>query len=293
MNGNTASRVSQRSAATVALLTLCLGTVDVPQSYGAGVWTNEPSGASVVLDCPFNSVNGCGILDAYSSSQIASDSSAPISPGSAVQSTLYAGNSAGGMQLNYVTPQVQREMYVGLMWRTNPEFQGRQVGNKMFFVRGPQNNGVFLFNNAALNNGSGAMIFSHNSSSHDNTHACALDLGLACYPNVGSGILRVGTWTKMEVYIKSSTTMTSRDGIVRWWINGVPAGNYTNLNYCANGLNEWVWSETWDGGVNPAPSVNWSHYIDHLHISIPGGSNGADQPPGPPASPTMRSVTTP
>ena len=143
MNGNTASRVSQRSAATVALLTLCLGTVDVPQSYGAGVWTNEPDGASVVLDCPFNSVSGCGILDAYSSSQIASDSSAPITPGNVVKSTLYAGNSTGGMQLNYVTPQVNREMYVGLMWRTNPQFFGRQVANKMFFVRGPVSNGFF------------------------------------------------------------------------------------------------------------------------------------------------------
>jgi len=34
-------------------------------------------------------------------------------------------------------------------------------------------------------------------------------------------------------------------------------------------------------------------YRAPVHISIPGGSNTADQPPGPPAMPTMRSVTTP
>ncbi len=292
MHRNSRTKAFKKLTTIVSAMTLCLGVVAAPQIYGAGVWTNEPAGANVVLDCPFNSVQGCGILDAYSSSQITSDSSAPISPGSAVKSTLYAGNSSGGMQLNYVTSQAYREMYVGLMWRTNSQFQGRQVGNKTFFVRGPQNNNVFLFNNAALNNGTGLMIFSHNSANLDNSHACALDIGLACYPNVGPGVLNVGVWTKLEAYIKASTTNTSRDGIVRWWVNGVPAGNYTNMNVASLGLNEWVWSETWDGTVNPAPSVDWSHFIDHLHISIPGGGS-TDQPPGPPQTPSLRSVTTP
>ena len=292
MHRNSRTKAFKKLTTIVSAMTLCLGVIAAPQTYGAGVWTNEPAGANVVLDCPFNSVQGCGILDAYSSSQITSDSSAPISPGSAVKSTLYAGNSSGGMQLNYVTSQAYREMYVGLMWRTNSQFQGRQVGNKTFFVRGPQNNNVFLFNNAALNNGTGLMIFSHNSANLDNSHACALDIGLACYPNVGPGVLNVGVWTKLEAYIKASTTNTSRDGIVRWWVNGVPAGNYTNMNVASLGLNEWVWSETWDGTVNPAPSVDWSHFIDHLHISIPGGGS-TDQPPGPPQTPSLRSVTTP
>jgi hypothetical protein len=130
----------------------------------------------------------------------------PHLAGSTVKSSIYPGNSAGGMQLNYQTSQLNREMYVGLMWRTNPQFQGRPVGNKTFFIRGPGSNGVFLFNNAALNNGSGSMIFAHNTGGLDNSHACALDSGLACYPNVGPGILTVGTWTKLEAYIKSSTT---------------------------------------------------------------------------------------
>jgi len=277
----------------VAVLTFCAGIAGVQHSHAAGVWTNEPAGASVVMDCPFNSVGGCGIFDAYSSSQIASDSSAPISPSSAVKSSIYPGNSAGGMQLNYQTSQLNREMYVGLMWRTNPQFQGRPVGNKTFFIRGPGSNGVFLFNNAALNNGSGAMIFAHNTGGLDNSHACALDSGLACYPNVGPGVLTVGTWTKLEAYIKASTTSTSRDGIVRWWVNGVPAGSYTNLNYGAGGLNEWAWSETWDGWVNPLPTVEWNHFIDHLHVSVGGGGASTDQPPGPPANPTIRSVTIP
>lgn len=287
---------------TIRLITLAVCLFWAQPSWAQ--WTNEPAGSSTVLDCNFSSTPGaCGIMDAYSSSIPATDATAPVSPSGVIKSNMPAHSGFGGMQLNYVTPQIYREMYVGLMWRTNPQFQGRPVGNKMFFVRGPQNNGVFLFNNTALNNGSGPMIFAHNSGALNNSHACALDLGLACYPNVGPGILTVGTWTKLEAYIKSSTTATSRDGIVRWWVNGAPAGNYTNLNINQLGSNEWVWSETWDGcGINGVPpcdlgsinTVEWSHYIDHLHISIPNcisgcapAGGGTPPPPPPPLPPNM------
>lgn len=292
MDGNSTSQASKRLATFVAVLTLCAGLVGAQQSHAAGVWTNEPAGASVLLDCPFNSLNGCGILDVYFSSQITSDSSAPVSPNSVVQSTLHAGNASGGMQIGIAFPQTYREMYVGLMWRTNPQFEGRLVGNKLFFVRGPGMNGVFLFGADRLTNGSNSMIFGTNTGGVDNSHACSSG-GLLCYPNAGPGTLTVGVWTKLEAYIKSSTTATSRDGIVRWWVNGVLAGNYINMNYGWSGLNDWTWSETWDGYVNPVPSVDWNHFIDHLHVSAGGGGASTDQPPGPPANPTIRSVTIP
>ncbi len=264
-------------------------------AQAAGVWTNEPAGASVVLDCPFNSVSGCGILDAYSSSQIVADGTAPISPSSVVKSTFYAGNASGGMQLNYVTPQIQSEMYVGLIWRTNPEFQGNQGSwsNKMFFVRGPNSNGLLLMY-GPTNGGPYYATFGVNTGGLDNSHVCQSDLGLICPPNVNSSAAQLfrGVWTKLEMYVKKSTTNTSRDGILRWWVNGVLVGNYTTLNYAAAGLNEWVWSEAWDGTFNPN-HVEWNHFIDHLHVSTPSGGGSTDQPPGPPASPSIRAVTVP
>lgn len=298
MDGNSTSQASKRLATIVAVLTFCAGSVGAQHSHAAGVWTNEPAGANVVVDCNFSSTPGaCGILDAYSSAEVASDSSAPLSPSGVLKSTLRAGNSAGGMQLNFATPKPNnREMFMGIIWRTNPEFQGRPNSNKLFFLRGPQANGVWIFGNSALVNGSAPLIFGHNTGGGllDNSHACSADLGLLCFPNVGPGLLTRGVWTKIEAYVKSSTTNTSRDGIVRWWINGVLVGNYTNLNYGGTaGINEWVWSETWDGGVNPLPTVDWNHFIDHLHISIPNGGSGSDIPPGPPAQPTLRSITVP
>lgn len=263
-------------------------------------WTNEPAGSSVVLDCNFSSTPGaCGIQDVYSSSFQDTDASAPVSPSGVVRSTLPALSGFGGMQLDYVTSQTYREMYVGLMWRTNPQFQGRAANsNKLFFVRGPMNNGVFSMYGPI--GGPFQLIFGHNNGSLDNSHACSFDLGLICYPNVSRGTLTPGVWTKLEAYLKSSTTSTSRDGIVRWWVNGVLAGNYTNLNINQLGINEWVWSETWDGcGINGAPPCDigptggntneWSHYIDHLHISIPtcpsGSTCGTTPPPPTPLPP--------
>ena len=272
------------------MLALLLVLLFPALSHASATWPNEPAGFQTALDCLFNvkptptrDPAGCGIENTYNAGAIVTDGTAPLSPSNVYKSWLSAGDSSGGTQLNWVNPAgTSREMYVGILWRTNPQFQGRQVGNKMFFVRGPVNNGVFLFGNSALSNGSAPMIYSHNSANLDNSHTCAFSLGLACFPNAGSGVLTVGTWTKLEAYIKASTTDTSRDGIVRWWVDGVLAGNYTNMNVASRGLNEWVWSETWDGTVNPVPSVEWAHYIDHLHVSTGTASQPFDTPAGPP-----------
>lgn len=265
----------------------CIGAIAEAQT-----WLNKPSGFVTILDCPFNSVQGCGIVDAYSSSVIATDATAPISPSNAVKSTIFAGNNYGGMQLDYVTSQTFPEIYVGLMWRTNPEFYGRTVNDKMFFIRGPQTNGYFGMY-ACPGCTQRQFGWSHNASNVDNSHTCG-DSGFWCYPNVGTPAITIGQWTKIEIYMKSSTTMTSRDGILRWWINGQPAGNYTNINYAPYGLNDWTWSETWDGYVNPVPTVDWSHFIDNLTIAVPSGSGGTSDvtPPTQVTGFSASSVTT-
>lgn len=282
----------------VLRLVLILVALLIPALTSAQTWPNEPSGSTQVMNCNFTSTPGsCGILDAYSSSFLDSDATAPVSPSGVLRSTIQAGQNSGGMQLNYVVGPggaTYNEMFVGLMWKTNAGFEGRPQGNKTFFMRGPGSNGVFLFDTDALSSGSGPMVFNHNTGTLDNSHACALDLGLFCNPNSGGPNLTVGTWTKLEAYVKKSTTCTSRDGIVRWWINGAPTGNYTNLNYACSGLNEWSWSETWDGTPNFTVTTPWSHYLDHLYISIPncpsgctvtgGGTTPPPSPPPPPPS---------
>lgn len=288
-----------RLLALWAMLLLC------PLS-AAAQWSNEPVGSTQILNCSFSTApNGCNILDAYSSSANTTDATAPVSQPGVLLSTLPAGSYTGGMQLNYVFPGGLRvrEMFVGMAMRTNAGFQGRTVGNKTFFMRGPGSpvtyNGVFLFGNQSLSAGSAPFIFAHNTGGGlDNSHVCSLDFGLACFPNVGAGTFTVGTWSKIEAYIKCSTTKTSQDGIVKWWLDGVPAGNYTNINYCPDGLNEWAWSETWDGATCCTfATVAWNWFIDHAYVSYKScmvncsGGSSDTSPPSQVTGVTVNSTT--
>ena len=249
----------------------------------AAQFTNEPSGFVPVQNCNFSSTPAaCGILDVYLSTFSDSDGTASISPPGVNRSTMFAGNNFGGSQMEYIVPFKSREMYIAHMWRTNPEFAGRQVGNKLYFHGGREGSGLFLFGAGGSQGASQkAIVWSFNSAKWNNTHISS-DLGL--YPNVGSGLATTGQWTLIESYIKASTTYTSRDGIIRWWVNGALAGNYTNVNYAPEGLDFYTFTQTWDGTVNPVPTQNWSHYLDHFRVSVPncppgGCSGGGDVTP--------------
>lgn len=273
--------------ALLLLLTLLFPVI----GHASATWPNEPNGSTVLVDCTFSSTPGaCGILDVYSSSIQASDGTAPVSPSGAAKALLPAFETEGGMQLIYTVPGNSpiREMYVGFTWRTNAQFQGRIVQNKLFFIRGPVlGNGYFGMWNPP-GSPTMKMEWGHNTSGLDNSHTCGLDLGLWCYANAGPSMVTLGSWTKIEVYQKASTTATSRDGILRWWVNGVLGGNYTNLNYAPNGLTEWQWNNTWDGtqDMGTSNTVDWEHWIDHVHISAPPASQPIDTPAGAPATPT-------
>jgi len=274
------------TAPCLALLFLLIPTNSFAQ------WTNEPPGSTKILDCPFSGPDSdCGINDVYNSAVQGSDPSAPVSgPGISVD-TLQPFAKTGGSQRSYLFGNNYNEVYMGMMVRTNPEFEGRIVGNKMWFLRGPDSNGVWLLASESRLKPGGSVIFGHNTGGGlDNSHTCAADLGLICYANAGGGYLTKGQWTKLEAYVKKSTTNTSRDGIVRWWINGQLAGNYENMNYAGAGLNEWVWTETWDGAgdMGTSNTVTWNWYFDHLYLSIPNCPDGCklsgwqNLPPGNP-----------
>jgi hypothetical protein len=118
-------------------------------------------------------------------------------------------------------------------------------------------------------------------------------------PNAGNGTVTAGSgWHRIEVYLKTSTSKTSRDGAVKWWLDGQLIGNYPSINLSPGGLQEFQINHTWDGSsclVAPARDMTkaWHHYWDHLHLSVGQGTGSLDQPPGPPSSPNLRSVSIP
>jgi len=278
----------RRSLLFILLMVLATPSLSLAQ------WTNKPSGFTTVLECPFStSPTNCGIWDIYNSAIVSSDGAAPVSPSGVVIGRMLSTAVNGGMQLVKNWP-VSREQYVGLTWRSNTGFGGRPVGNKMFFMLGPEAGGVFLWGADALNSGCEQLIWGTNTLNYDNYHICSFSL--ICYPNVNptAATMCRGNWYKIEVYFKSSTTATSRDGIWRWWVNGVLVGNYTNANWNPQGGNEWQWNNTWDssGDLQNIPRASdWEHYLDHIVIAVSNGSVSIDNPPGPPGGVTGFTAT--
>lgn len=287
------------------MLTACLGIAISPLSYGAGAWTNEPSGFSVIVDCPFSNSLCPGMWDAYNSASFANVPGGPVSPNTVLDDYIGAGSSTGNGMWGANLSDA-KELYIGTWWSTNSDFQGMcNNANKMLFARSPSIDNNFLVWQGPP--GSPKTLKWYMQATYDNCGHPG-EFGM-CYsqgdgtgwfePNVGNGTVSHGSgWHRIEIYLKTSTTKTSRDGSVKWWIDGQPVGNYPTVNLSPGGLQEFQINHTWDGSSclvapNRDMSKSWHHYWDHLHISTGRGGGSTDQPAGPPASPTLRSVTTP
>ena len=239
-------------------------------------WPNEPPGSTPLVDCTFDTLD-CGgqLWNVYNSGAIVEDGSAPGSPPKVGRASLFYPETHGGIVLIYLKRAPLQEIYVGFWFKLNKEWQQNSVGsNKVFFLRTENDlHGGTRMNGYWAVHGYGnpmQLVWSHNSGNQDNSHTCSLDLGLMCFPNVGSGNIFVGRWHRIEAYVRASTCTICRNAIVRWWVDGQLAGNYTNLNYGTKVVNEWVWGQTWDGAGNALGRTHDVHqFIDHVHISAP------------------------
>jgi len=242
----------------------------------SGSWANAPAGGVVLLDHSFSTATTTGLTTPYNNTVIVSDASAPFSGPNVARQRLEALARFGGDELTYQSPSNYREMYFGLYWRTNPQFQGRIVGNKLFFLRGvPGVNGVFVMGGGPNQGGGGFyLVWSFNTGMLNNSHLP----GDGAFGNVAGSDSTIipGLWYKIECHIRASTTASSRDGFIRWWINGALTGSYDNINYASQTatagspgfLNQWVWNQTWDGSgdMGSSNTVPWEHYVDHVYI---------------------------
>jgi hypothetical protein len=86
--------------------------------------------------------------------------------------------------------------------------------------------------------------------------------------NVNNPEFTLGTWHRIEVYLKFGTSATSNDGILKSWLDGTLVMNYSNVNYPYDGFGEIQYAPVW-GGVGDAKSETDYFWIDHTHISRP------------------------
>lgn len=284
-------------------------------------WVNEPVGSTLITECGFPLSSCPGWYDGYGT-PYASDGAEPKSPPTVADFALpYAGPcptnpgvyqscANGGGQFGYQHNAATRELYVGQYMKLSDGYGCSSVGmSKTFFIRtfdntfgGPRINGVFLVAGCGSTK---TWIFSHNTGDQPgypalhNEHACPEDPfnGLTCRQNVSLSGFQTGQWVKVEACIRASTTMTSRDAVLRLWINGTEVMRYTNLNYGQGVMNQVDATPTWDGyGNGQGFTMTVHQYYGHFRISAPpsggcaasiGGSTpNPDTPAGPPAAPT-------
>lgn len=241
----------------------------------SSIFTNEPSGTSVLLDWPFNTPAGNGLIDSYGSGRIVADSTAPVSPSNVLQQRMPAGSSGGAAQMDFYpnNPTGVGDIFVGVMWKVLPGFQGLLVNtNKIFFCINGQANG-FLAWYGPTNAPKSLMWNNQNSGVLDNGHVSGSwgdsPGGRFFTSNIRSGIVSIGEWHKVEFYWKKSTTNSSRDGIVRWWLDGALCGDYTNINNGSSNVSWYSLNHTWDGSFAPF-STDHTYHFDHLYISTGG-----------------------
>jgi hypothetical protein len=112
-------------------------------------------------------------------------------------------------------------------------------------------------------------------------------------------IVTLGVWHRIEVCSKTSSTSTSQDGVVRWWLDGAVAGDYRTVNYPAGSVfSDYHISPTWGGVDTLSKTENDYLRFDHAYLSRgpggPGSSGGCatgTTPPQIPGTPANLIIT--
>lgn len=235
-------------------------------------WPNEPAGSTNLLDWNFSFRDGNGWTCYCADVSVISDGTAPHSP-SFVGQWRYNTGMAGGISpgnLYRALPGL-REIYVGYWWKASAGFSGHPSSvNKMLFLVGGGNFVPEMFGSP----GGPYKLMLCLEAGADNCHLPS-SYGdcpgtRMVYANTGNASLVPGSWYRIELYLKHSSSTTSKDGIVRAWVNGALTHNFTNVNYQASAWTELQINPTW-GGMGSTVGATSYFWYDHMRISKPNG----------------------
>lgn len=258
-------------------------------SAQAQAWPNEPSGGTVLTDQSFS----CLVCNGWiaEGSSLTTDATAPLSPSSVMQQRFGPG-LVGGTSPGYAAFPIgapKRELYFAFKWKPSSNWTGSPMGGgqKISFMI-PQSDWLMVM---LLTPQKKITAYFSNWGGVSN---CSLPGYGDCpgtrivYANVNNPTITMGEWHTIEYYIKVSTSTTSQDGILRWWIDGQLAANFTNVNYPQYGIVEAKLDATWgeNGDVKSDTTYFW---FDHVRVVAGGtssGGGGTSPPPPPPPPPS-------
>lgn len=277
------------------LLLAFLSIVAIPLQ--ASSWPNEPKDSVVIVDSDFAKGDlGSGWFDVYKSAAFASFTDAPESPPFALDTFMEVDSHTGNGQW-VVDLKNAKRLFIGMWWSTNADFMGySNNNNKMVFARRPEVDNNFLVWQGMPGEPKTIKWYgqmAYDNCGHPGEHGMAFSKGDGTgwfEPNGPSnGTVAAGSgWHRIEIYLKTSETKESRDGAVRWWLDGVLVGDYPTINLSPGGLQEFQINHAWDGSLSGRDlTKRWDHYWDHVKLSVPQSDPEGIPPSVPKSAPPV------
>jgi hypothetical protein len=250
----------------IAILTVfCAERSRPAPEEGPHPWPNEPAGFTVTEETGWESDSLRGWYRIFESADkpitIATIASSLIGESKALQIDFPPGHAGGGgTELRYdIAPRDRRdEIYVGYYVQVNPQWQGHESAiNKMIYLH---DGGSSQF---------AAMWYEMFGSGGSD-----LDLYVVNQSGSGPGGLREnvkeitftrGQWHKVEIYQKQGA---SQNGIVRVWVDGVPAIDRSDVGTRSTPVDNITISGIW-GGVGDRKNQADYMRFDRIRISKP------------------------
>ncbi|OLE59296.1 MAG: hypothetical protein AUG74_16845 [Bacteroidetes bacterium 13_1_20CM_4_60_6] len=242
-------------------------------SFSSQYWPNEPAGATVLTDQPWDARDALGwFYDSTSIGvpQIVDDPTGPLSPPHSLQFTYNVGHPGGYAPGDERYPfAATRRVYVGQWWQVSNPWQGASsYWNEIQHV-GTDTNGSVLM--ALYGPPGGPYQLGVETQFKVNgvwTNTTLLQTNSAV-------AVTLGTWHHVEWVVDYATDSTH--GLVQWWLDGTLVGNYSNVVFPATPLTS---LEIWPGWDGSGQKTETDYYrFDHTHISAnwTGSGGGSSQ----------------
>lgn len=226
---------------------------------------NEPAGFVSLNHRPFNAKVELGWLaNPTSAFKIQSDPLAPLSPASIGQAHFAAGFKGGSAPINtwYTLAGKKRNLYLSFWFKLSTNWTGHKSGvNKIFFFQIAKGNKVYLTAQGARQ---GPL---HSEIRVQGINETPVSRNLL--PNLNNKNILRGQWHHWEVILRSNANGLP-NGSADWWLDGVPVGTYSGINFVpATANNYWEavkWNPTWGGTADTVPAA-MDMYMDDAYIS--------------------------
>lgn len=276
---------------------ILLITLILPSFAEAQTWPNAPANGILISDCNMSTAPCPGWFPGSNPGSVISDPNATASPPGVTAFTYNPSTGVGGGEPFVQLPNVN-ELYIGVYLWIDPNFYYRNTGHEKVFYVGEANGGnLWTELYAGAFNGTGnavlSTVYQPAGGAAGNCHAEVQPyiVGADCptgsiTTSWGGPSFTRGGYHRLEVYYKRSTSSTSRDGVIRYHLDGVLVVNFTHWNFTTGNPFEFLLiTQAWDGSDPGLPNANQWRY-DHILVmscSSPCTFSGTQPDTTPPA----------